>query len=337
MTMFKLIILASIFIFMAGAIFIVYFRKHKLLFILATLIATISIYFLFKSIYTDIVDEVEMKTLNKSEKISKSIEEHPLLEASFPPSQYYVIPTIEKEENSILRLTKLSEKPSQFNSDEDWFTRNNLASLTYIVPKPFRDVGNNLPSFIPKKFKNSIIVKAIRGNPIIAIYGKDFSQGRYLLAIDPSTGKKLFSFDFNLYEWPSSFKQEDKPFVSMATVWAYIEENTLYVSHSHQTYASSSFGNNAYITAIDISSNTILWRSKPLVSNSSNFIVKNDAIITGYGFTKEKDYLYVLNKSDGRAVQKIQIKSGPSYLVEKDKQLYVNTYNTDYIFKYEDK
>ena len=45
----------------------------------------------------------------------------------------------------------------------------------------------------------------------------------------------------------------------------------LYVSHSHNTYAKSSMGTNAYIIAVDLVTGKILWRSAPLVANASNF------------------------------------------------------------------
>jgi hypothetical protein len=359
----KLILLAIIFVFTGGAVFSEYFKKNKLLFILATLISIISSFYLFKSIYKDIVNEVATSTaikknelptakpsnlkeeligdtVNKNKVKQTPIDNNelslypPLVMADIPPSKYYVMPTIGRQPDTSIRLSKVSEKPNQIINDEEWWIDNGLQSLTYNVPNPFGGISGNLPNIIPNKFNDLMIVKAIRSNPIIAIYGRNFFEGHYLLAIDPINGKKLFSFDFHLYKWPKSFDGQDKIFIDTGTSWAYVEGNTLYVSHSYITPSSSSHGQNAYLTAIDIPSNTILWRSKPLVSNINNFIIKGDAIITGYGFTNEKDYLYVLNKADGRIVQDILLKTGPSDLAEKNNKLYVRTYNTDYVFKY---
>lgn len=261
---------------------------------------------------------------------------HPeLVMADVPPADYYVLPAIGRKPDSSVRLKILSAKSNQITDHEEWWIANGLKSLTYQVRNQWMRIKGNTPDIIPESYQNAMLVKVIKGNPLLAIYGANFTDGRYLLAIDPNNGQALFAMDFNLYLWPKSFKKRDQLFVSMQTRWAQVVGRTLYVSHSHATYAKSSNGYNAYITAIDIPSNRILWRSAPLVSNVNNFLIKDDAIISGYGFTAEKDYMYVLNKADGRVVQKLLIKSGPDYIVEKDNRLYVRTYNTDYVFGYE--
>jgi hypothetical protein len=107
----------------------------------------------------------------------------------------------------------------------------------------------------------------------------------------------------------------------------------LYVSNGHSTYAKSSYGQNAYLNAIDIKSGQLLWRSAPLVSNSANFLLYGDAIITGYGFTAEPHFLYVVNQKDGRVVQTIKMRKMVSYILAKGDNIYVRAYDTDYVFK----
>jgi hypothetical protein len=216
----------------------------------------------------------------------------------------------------------------------DWLVANGLSSSTYTVPNPFRQVVGDLPPFVPTEFQGARVVRVIRGTPLLAIYGATYAEGRYLLGLDASNGRGIFAFDFALYEWPKSFQRSEKEFVQMATRWAQVEGDTLYVAHAHMTYAKSSDGYNAYITAIDIPSNRIRWRSSPLVSNAANFVIKGDAIVAGYGFTNEKDSLFVLNKADGRVVQQVPVKSGPSNLIENGDRLHVRTYDTDYVFAY---
>jgi hypothetical protein len=258
----------------------------------------------------------------------------PLVPAEPPPADYFVMPAVGKQPDSGLRLAKTHEKRNQITDDADWWVANALPRLAYTVPNPFRQEVGDLPPFVPTEFQTLRVVKAIRGTPVVAIYGANFSEGRYLLAIDPATGRGLFSFDFSLYEWPRSFARPEKEFVQMATTWAQVEGNILYVAHAHRTYAKSSDGFNAYISAIDVAANRIVWRSQPLVSNADNFVIKGDAVITGYGFTNEKDMLYVLNKADGRVVQQVPLKSGPSTLAMKDNVLHVRTYDTDYVFQF---
>lgn len=114
--------------------------------------------------------------------------------------------------------------------------------------------------------------------------------------------------------------------------WAQIVEDTLYVSVAHYGYASEE-PNNAYILAIDLTSNQLLWKSQPLVANSSNFQVFGDTIICGYGFTEEPDYIYLLNRYTGDIAQTIPVVSAPEQFEIRGTTLYVATYNTAYEFE----
>jgi hypothetical protein len=73
-------------------------------------------------------------------------------------------------------------------------------------------------------------------------------------------------------------------------------------------------GQNAYITAIDPGSREILWRSRSLVSNSENFIIAGDTIVTGYGFSAESDYISLLNRLTGEVMEIYSVPSAPVYL-----------------------
>lgn len=107
--------------------------------------------------------------------------------------------------------------------------------------------------------------------------------------------------------------------------------NILYVSIGHSTYSKED-PETAYIMAIDMNTDEVLWKTVPLVSNSENFVVKGDTIFTGYGFTKEDDYVYCINRITGIIDEKIPVKSAPDFLYEKNGQLYVRTYDRDYVF-----
>ena len=60
----------------------------------------------------------------------------------------------------------------------------------------------------------------------------------------------------------------------------------------------------------------------------------DDVIVCGYGFTDEDDYLYQLDTHTGKTLDRIPLKSGPSYIFNRDGVLYVRTYNTNYEFTY---
>jgi hypothetical protein len=79
----------------------------------------------------------------------------------------------------------------------------------------------------------------------------------------------------------------------------------------------------------------VLWRSQPLVSNSWNFEVIGDLIVSGYGFTAQHDFLYLLNKRTGEVVQRLKIKSAAEYIISKGDKIHVRAYDTDLMLKIE--
>jgi outer membrane protein assembly factor BamB len=124
--------------------------------------------------------------------------------------------------------------------------------------------------------------------------------------------------------------------------WALVDGDRLYVSHAHPTYAASSRGVNAYITALRIPDGAMLWRSQPLVHNGHNFALvptstdpatNRPVLITGYGFTAEADWMYVLDAENGAVLNKTKVLSGPEYIVPQGEIVYVRAYNRDYAFR----
>ena len=85
-----------------------------------------------------------------------------------------------------------------------------------------------------------------------------------------------------------------------------------------------------FMFAYDLENNKLLWRSGDQTCNTMNFIVKNDVIICGYGFTSEKDYLYQLNLHTGEVIASLELKKQPDLLVPQDNMLYVHTYSYNY-------
>ena len=85
-----------------------------------------------------------------------------------------------------------------------------------------------------------------------------------------------------------------------------------------------------FMFAYDLENNKLLWRSADQTCNSMNFIVKNNVIICGYGFTSEDDYLYQLNLHTGEVLSRLKLKKQPDLLVYQDNTLYVHTYSYNY-------
>lgn len=155
---------------------------------------------------------------------------------------------------------------------------------------------------------------------------------RILMIMDYHTFQPEMILDFKTYTHSSGDLEADSGFVFQGLKWAEAEQGILYVSTAHRTYASSSGGLNAYITAIDLETLEFLWRSQPLVSNSDNFLIEGDAIITGYGFTNEDDRIYLLNRITGEVMDSYPVPSAPRYFHRDEDFLYVRCYSSDCIF-----
>lgn len=128
-------------------------------------------------------------------------------------------------------------------------------------------------------------------------------------------------------------KEGDEFFADENIHWVVYKDDILYISIYHNTYAESA-PHNGYIMAIDTKDDyKILWKTEPLTCNSDNFIVTDDAVICGYGFTKEDDFVYVLDRNTGERVQTYKVKTGPDWLHMDVDKLYVRCYDTDYVFE----
>ena len=90
-----------------------------------------------------------------------------------------------------------------------------------------------------------------------------------------------------------------------------------------------------FMFAYDLENNKLLWRSADQTCNSMNFIVKNNVIICGYGFTAEDDYLYQLDLHTGEVLSRLALKKQPDLLVYQDDTLYVHTYSYNYTIEIE--
>lgn len=232
------------------------------------------------------------------------------------------------------KLNQVSAEPNLITDTKAWFQEHQLVLPVYTVPNPARNELGNLPSGINATIGNDIIVQAIQSKDhLLLLYGPDYAGGTHLYGYDEARQKYLYGFDFSNYTLAPENDPADLDFVEQRVHWAEQEENILYVSHGHRTYARSSKGMNAYLTAIDLTTQTTLWTSQPLVSNANNFLLLDKYIVSGYGFTDEPDFIYLLEKSSGAVVKSIPLDTAPEYIFRKGDRLLVRGYNTNYEFQ----
>jgi hypothetical protein len=192
-----------------------------------------------------------------------------------------------------------------------------LVSSTYRSPIAPTQQPPSRPSFVPQTFRGADLDRTIRqGLKVFAVYG-----GRYLLAGNTREKALPFAFDLvNLGRPPTGGWYEDVTFAREAG-------GVIYVSNTHLTYATATRGRNAYVTAIDPERRKTLWRSRALVANPRTFVVTGDLIVSGYGFTAEPDYLYLLDRRSGRVLDRLAVPSAPEVIKLRGDRLDVRTYD----------
>jgi hypothetical protein len=173
------------------------------------------------------------------------------------------------------------------------------------------------PSWAPKTYRGAELEGAIRqGSKVFLVYG-----GRYVIGASTRDQGLRYAFDFTAFTRPPN-RGEFEP-----VTWAREVTGVLYVSNSHLTYAETTRGRNAYVSAIDLTTKKLLWRSPALVANARTFVVTGDLIVAGYGFTAEPDFLYLLDRVTGKVVDRLRVASAPEIVKLRGSTLHVRTYD----------
>ncbi len=169
-------------------------------------------------------------------------------------------------------------------------------------------------------------------NSTIAYYANNsrkYLNEDYMMVTD--NNNQFYKLNFSAFSKAPYTKPGEEDFIIQDISCAHLIGDILYVQHGHNTYAYSSGGKNAYISAINLKYNKVLWTTEPLTCNC-NFIIVDNTIICGYGFSAEPDYLYLVDIETGQRRQTLKVASGPSKIVKKGNQIHVLTYSEYYVF-----
>ncbi len=214
-----------------------------------------------------------------------------------------------------LKLTLQLESPNQITDTENWFITNDL-HLNYVSE--------------PDSFFDDAYVYMVNNMQGILDVGQAADMGCLLTVIEKNSEEAQYQFDFSDFCFESEEMRHSQTYTEMDITWAEARNDILYVSLFYNGYAKP---NTSFIVAVSLQTKEVIWKSDSLVCNSYNFVIEQDVILTGYGFTSESDYLYQLDLRTGDIVAQEALKSKPDYLVWRDGLLYVRCYNTDYIFQ----
>jgi len=213
------------------------------------------------------------------------------------------------------RLTLESRTANKVTDVDAWYKQHGVKLPLVAV--------NDMPAFLPTTLRGERLTAAIdHGDHRVLIYG-----GRVVAVLDGS-GSVVKVLDFTAYTHAGGRSQELR--------WAQVRGGALFVMHTNPNYASESNGANAFVSAIDLARETLAWRSQPLVANGQNFVLHGAYLITGYGFTAEPDFVYVLELATGKVAQKTPITTSPDIFIEQRGKLLVRGYDADFVFAIHD-
>jgi hypothetical protein len=112
-----------------------------------------------------------------------------------------------------------------------------------------------------------------------------------------------------------------------------IEDSLLYFNLACPSYSKEMGGNCSKLYCLNVNTGELLWKSNSLSSNGG-FILYEDLIVSGYGFTDELDYVYLIDKNSGRRLASYKLNKMTVYFEFKDDELYVIDYNKRlYVFE----
>jgi hypothetical protein len=155
---------------------------------------------------------------------------------------------------------------------------------------------------------------------LVLVYG-----GRYVAVVKGSDTEAVF--DVDAWRVPPRVSEDWKEFAVSDATFGVVEGSVLYLANGGGSYAREMFGSKGYVSAIDMKTGELLWRSQPLVQGGGSFDTFGDFLVTGYGFTGEGDFVYLLRKDTGQVVHKLPVKSAPTEIAVTGNQVHVETYD----------
>jgi len=195
----------------------------------------------------------------------------------------------------------------------------------YLPPVANGKLPHGAPAWIPERYGIHGLRAVIpSGRRTLLVHG-----GRYLTSVRDSEVEQIL--DLEALRHPPRANPQWKEFAVQDVTYAQVQGDRIYVCNGGGSYAREVYGKKGFLTALDLSSGEVLWRSRPLVCNA-DFVLLGDYLVTGYGFTAEPDRLYVVRLADGKVVQKLPLSSAPDSLHLEGERLVVECYGHRHVF-----
>lgn len=114
------------------------------------------------------------------------------------------------------------------------------------------------------------------------------------------------------------------------------ETHYLYFNMACPSYSDMIDGKGSKLFCYDVEKETMVW-STPYLTSNDIFIIHKDYVFCGYGFTNEKDYVFMVDKMTGKIYSKILLSSAHQNLevktIDGKDYLYLMDYN-EYLYIY---
>jgi hypothetical protein len=223
------------------------------------------------------------------------------------------------------RLSTVSSHERDVLEDDDaWLARHGL-----VVSELADPVARALVPPTIEELPLETVIRTPSG--LLAIYGGRFirvAEGDESLTLDlaawlhgPSDRENYMRDVFSDADYADLIAQK--------VGWAAQAGSTLYFDDHHDTYAADSGNHTAYVSAFDLQRRALVWRTRPLLAKARNFLVLGDVIVTGYGMTREPDFVHVIDAGTGRVLQSVPVPSAPALLATKDDRVWVACYDAE--------
>lgn len=102
------------------------------------------------------------------------------------------------------------------------------------------------------------------------------------------------------------------------------DSGDLFFNEACITYAQDAQGDCSSIVRVDPTDGQIVWRSRDLVSNNI-FLVLDQVLVTGYGFTAEPDSVFLLDRDSGEVLDSHHLDTAHAYMEFRGDTLHVVT------------
>ncbi|MEM7159626.1 MAG: hypothetical protein AAF799_42695 [Myxococcota bacterium] len=181
-------------------------------------------------------------------------------------------------------------------------------------------VGPQVPGFVVLMEGSMELFLLDRvGDEFLAFYRDPYGAGSCQLGDETNC-----HFFARLYDIEGKVQWE-RPLHEALSAPSYLEiqdvryaDGTLYFNEACQSYSRRVKGKCSSLVAMDPTTGEVRWRTDPLVSNGE-FLVHGDYIISGYGFTEERDHVFVVSRADGTIEQRIKVPKSPeTFAVSED-------------------